>query len=51
MSWMSGVPDSIPARRSRRIAVVIPSFNHARFIAETIRSVFAQTHVDLELHV
>lgn len=48
---MSGAEDSVPRRRSRRMAVVVPSFNHARFIGETLRSVLAQTHVDLELHV
>ena len=48
---MSGTEGSVPRRRSRRIAVVVPSFNHARFIGETLRSVFAQTHRDLELHV
>jgi glycosyltransferase involved in cell wall biosynthesis len=37
--------------RSRRIAVVIPSYNHAAFIGEAIGSVFAQTHADIELHV
>lgn len=47
---------SLPARasggvRSRRIAVVIPSFNHAQFIGDAIASVFSQTHSDIELHV
>ena len=40
-----------PARRPRRITLVIPSFNHAQFIGEAIASVFAQTHADIDLHV
>lgn len=34
-----------------RISVLIPSFNHARYIGEAIRSVEAQTYRDLELIV
>jgi glycosyltransferase involved in cell wall biosynthesis len=43
--------DGAPGLRSRRVAVVIPSYNHAPFVAEAIASVVAQTHTDLELHV
>jgi hypothetical protein len=32
-----------------RISVLIPSFNHERFLGEAIASVLAQTHADLEL--
>jgi glycosyltransferase involved in cell wall biosynthesis len=33
----------------QRISVVIPSYNHARFVAEAIHSVAAQTHPNVEL--
>ena len=48
---MSAQVDGSRGLRSRRITVVIPSFNHAPFIGEAIGSVFAQTHRDIELHV
>ena len=32
-----------------RISVLIPSYNHERFLGEAIASVLAQTHADLEL--
>jgi glycosyltransferase involved in cell wall biosynthesis len=35
----------------RRVSVVIPSYNHARFVAEAIESVLAQSHPELELVV
>ncbi|MCC5822416.1 MAG: glycosyltransferase [Phycisphaerales bacterium] len=34
-----------------RVGVAIPSYNHARFVAEAVRSVLAQTHADVELVV
>ncbi len=48
---MNGQADASGSRRSRRVAVVIPSFNHAQFIGEAIGSVLAQTHRDIELHI
>ncbi len=39
------------AGRSPRIAVVIPAYNHATYIAEAIRSVAIQDWPDLELHI
>jgi alpha-1,3-rhamnosyltransferase len=33
------------------VSVVVPSYNHARFIERTLRSVFAQTHAPAELLV
>ncbi|MCA1628896.1 MAG: glycosyltransferase [Acidobacteria bacterium] len=33
------------------VSVVVPSFNHARFVERTLRSVFAQTHAPAELLV
>jgi GT2 family glycosyltransferase len=33
------------------LSVVIPSYNHAAFIAEAVQSVLGQTHLDLELIV
>jgi glycosyltransferase involved in cell wall biosynthesis len=35
----------------RRLSVVIPSYNHARFVADAIRSVAAQDRSDLDLVV
>jgi alpha-1,3-rhamnosyltransferase len=34
-----------------RVSVVVPSYNHARFVAETLRSVFKQTHAPARLLV
>lgn len=34
-----------------RVGVVIPSYNHARFVGEAVRSVLDQTHADVELVV
>ncbi|MFL6229902.1 MAG: glycosyltransferase [Pyrinomonadaceae bacterium] len=36
---------------AQRVSVVVPSYNHARFIERTLRSVFAQTHAPAELFV
>jgi GT2 family glycosyltransferase len=36
---------------SPRVAVVIPCFNHGRYLAETVESVLAQTFADLEVVV
>lgn len=33
------------------ISVVVPSYNHARYVARTLRSVFAQTHAPAQLLV
>jgi glycosyltransferase involved in cell wall biosynthesis len=46
---MTGAPEPRPA--SPRIAVVIPAFNAAAFLAETLRSVQAQTVPEWELIV
>ena len=35
----------------RSVSVVVPSYNHARFVERTLRSVFAQTHAPSELLV
>jgi glycosyltransferase involved in cell wall biosynthesis len=34
-----------------RVSVVVPSFNHARYLERALRSVFEQTHRDVELIV
>ena len=34
-----------------RVSVVVPSYNHAPFVAETLRSVFKQTHAPKQLLV
>ncbi|HEV7893695.1 MAG TPA: glycosyltransferase [Pyrinomonadaceae bacterium] len=34
-----------------RVSVVVPSYNHAPFVAETLRSVFRQTHAPKQLLV
>src|ERR1700749_3925493 len=34
-----------------RVSVVVPSYNHAPFVAETLRSVFRQTHAPARLLV
>src|SRR5215212_6167319 len=34
-----------------RVSVVVPSHNHAPFVAETLRSVFRQTHAPRQLLV
>ena len=36
---------------SARVSVVVPSYNHAPFVAETLRSVFGQTHAPARLLV
>ncbi|HZB45171.1 MAG TPA: glycosyltransferase family A protein, partial [Pyrinomonadaceae bacterium] len=36
---------------ARNVSVVVPSYNHARFVERTLRSVFAQTHAPAELLV
>src|SRR3546814_3933292 len=38
-------------RRLGVVSVIIPSYNHARFIAQAVRSVAVQTHPDIELIV
>lgn len=39
------------APEGAEVSVVVPSYNHARFIEKTLRSVFSQTHAPLELLV
>lgn len=43
--------DWLPAAERRRgvVSVIIPSYQHARFIPQAIRSVALQTHPDIEL--
>jgi alpha-1,3-rhamnosyltransferase len=41
--------DEMPGANA--VSVVVPSYNHARFIERTLRSIFAQTHAPAELVV
>jgi glycosyltransferase involved in cell wall biosynthesis len=40
--------DSVPLKAAPRLSVVIPAYNAAPYIAETLASVFAQTFTDFE---
>jgi glycosyltransferase involved in cell wall biosynthesis len=40
-----------PAERSPRVAVVVPAYNHERFIAAALDSVYVQTYRDIEIVV
>ena len=42
---------SPPHREGTRVSVVVPSYNHASFVALTLRSIFRQTFVPAELLV
>lgn len=39
------------AARAPRVSVVVPSYNNAPYIAETIHSILSQTFTDFELIV
>ncbi|HEX8354552.1 MAG TPA: glycosyltransferase family 2 protein, partial [Pyrinomonadaceae bacterium] len=43
--------DSAGAATGARVSVVVPSYNHAPFVAAALRSVFAQTHAPARLLV
>ena len=46
------VPTDAPAGApTPRVSVVVPSYNHARFVADCLRSIFRQTHAPAELLV
>jgi alpha-1,3-rhamnosyltransferase len=49
----TGAEDARDAARveDARVAVVVPSYNHAPFVAETLRSIFRQTHAPERLLV
>lgn len=53
MSPVAEISDSIEAtpRGGGGVSVVVPSYNHARFVAQTLRSIFKQTHAPAELLV
>src|SRR6266542_3027773 len=40
---------SAPRREGTRVSVVVPSYNHASFVALTLRSIFRQTFLPAEL--
>ncbi len=56
-SLVSRYREYMAARRGRRrtsnplVSVVVPSFNHARYIHRTLRSVFCQTYRNVEIIV
>jgi glycosyltransferase involved in cell wall biosynthesis len=50
-SWQDSRGDGRPGTAGPGITVVIPSFNHGRFIDEAIRSLLDQNHPDLEIIV
>jgi alpha-1,3-rhamnosyltransferase len=43
--------DDPPRATQPRVSVVVPSYNHARFVADCLRSIFKQTHAPSELIV
>ena len=45
------VSDGVPTQARPRVSVVVPSYNHARFVADCLRSIFRQTHAPAELIV
>jgi glycosyltransferase involved in cell wall biosynthesis len=45
------VQTSGPAAEKARVSVVVPSYNHARFVSDCLRSIFKQTHAPSELLV
>lgn len=47
----SDAPRASSSGRSARVSVVVPSYNHARFVAETLRSIFRQTRAPEQLLV
>jgi len=47
----SDAPRDSQRATAARVSVVVPSYNHAPFVAETLRSVFRQTHAPAHLLV
>ncbi|HEY9282658.1 MAG TPA: glycosyltransferase [Pyrinomonadaceae bacterium] len=45
------VSADVPAGARPRVSVVVPSYNHARFVADCLRSIFKQTHAPAEVIV
>lgn len=44
-------PRDSSSAKTARVSVVVPSYNHAQFVAGTLRSVFRQTHAPAKLLV
>ena len=47
----TGAARGSSSAEAARVSVVVPSYNHARFVADTLRSVFKQTHAPAQLLV
>jgi len=45
----SGFQAEVSTTRSPRVSVIVPCYNTSRFVADTLKSVFAQTYKDFEV--
>lgn len=43
--------DALPTQRQSGVAVIVPCYNHERYVMRALESVFAQSHRDIELVV
>ncbi|MDQ3907849.1 MAG: glycosyltransferase [Acidobacteriota bacterium] len=51
MAHSTNIESSETREIENSVSVVVPSYNHARFVERTLRSIFAQTHAPAELVV